>query len=146
MEPWSVNGTWMRCWGLLACVSCARTSASIRPRMTMPEHISPESSKFLTSEEWCVHWLDRALIRHWTYICKIYLNRGSSAYYCHQETSGLPMRRYRRDWVYPLAQITIIIQSVWCRRSPSLRLTGQTPIPGGTFVFQTWYLRLSWLK
>ena len=32
--------------GILPCVSCARTSANPRPRMTTPEHISPESAIF----------------------------------------------------------------------------------------------------
>ena len=38
-DTWSVNLTWMRCWDLLSCHSCARTGASTRTIMTMPEHL-----------------------------------------------------------------------------------------------------------
>ena len=67
---WSANRTWMdRCWGLLSCLSCARTSTSNIPRMTTPEHISPESANFLSSEQYVVSIDWPALIRHvynWT--------------------------------------------------------------------------------
>ena len=59
----------MKCWGMLSCISCARTSASTRPMMTTPEHISPESSKCLSSEKCIAHWESRGLITYiyeWT--------------------------------------------------------------------------------
>ena len=39
----------------VVCIYCARTSASTKPGMTTPEHISPESAKFLSSEQCCAY-------------------------------------------------------------------------------------------
>ena len=84
----------MRCWGPLSCTSWVRTSASTRPRMTTPEHISPESAKFLSSEQCCAHWLTSGLFRH------VYNRTCEEGLILASETFRLSMRRYRgnRGW------------------------------------------------
>ena len=53
-DIWSVNCTWMRCWGLLPCLFCAKTSDSTRPRITMPEHTSTKTMLCVLTGQTCL--------------------------------------------------------------------------------------------